>query len=119
MNTDSEAFEVLVAIVRRSAQVAETRGQHFAFMIFPVNTHDIWGSRNRSFQPLLDRLASDVRIIDLADALRKDTTVTAKNLQRPGSHYGPEANRTVARAVHNELLENGLLELRRGHSALR
>jgi hypothetical protein len=112
MNPDSDAFELLVAIVKRFAQIAQARGQHFVFMLFPDESEDIWGDGARSYQPLLDRLEGDVRIVDLADALREDASVTAENMRRPGRHYGPEANRTVARAVRRELLDNGWLEPR-------
>jgi hypothetical protein len=110
MNTDSEAFEILVAIVERFSRVAEQRGQLFALMIFPSNVEDIWGASTRSYQPLLDRLSDDVHIIDLAESLVDDPAITRTNLQRPGGHYGPEANQVVAKTVHRELIGYGWLE---------
>jgi hypothetical protein len=110
MNTDSEAFEILIAIVERFARVAEQRGQHFIFVIFPGNVDDIWGAGMRSYQPLVDRLSDDVRIIDLSDTLRDDPAITLTNLQRPGGHYGPEANLAVAKTIHRKLIDYGWLD---------
>jgi hypothetical protein len=108
-NVDSEPFRVLVALVERFAGLAAERGQPFALVIFPSRDEDVWGDGPRTYQPLLDAIADRHAVLDLADALRADAGVTPANLRRPSRHYGPEANDTVARAVHGLALREGWL----------
>jgi len=109
LNTDSEAFEVLVALIERFAALAEQRGQAFVLVIFPARNGDIWGADVPTYQPLLDRLAGRHRVLDLAGPLRDDPAVTPENLRRESRHFGPEANATLARAMRDLAITEGWL----------
>jgi hypothetical protein len=108
MNPESEAFRVLVAIVRTFAREVEAAGDRFLFVIFAVRDEDIWGGSRRAYAPLLEAL-SGVAIVDLADALAADPSVTPANLREASGHYSPAANRVAARALVSALREQGLL----------
>ena len=111
LNTDSEAFAVLVALVERFARGAGERGQHAVLMIFPGRESDVWGEPPRTYQPLLERAAglASLHVLDLADALRRDGAVSPANWLEPSRHFGPEANHTVALALRELVLAEGWL----------
>jgi hypothetical protein len=108
MNPDSEAFPLLVALVRAFAHEVESAGDTFVFMTFAVRDEDIWGGRRRSYAPLLDALPG-ITLLDLADVLRADPQLTPANLREASGHYSPPANRAVAHALLALLQERGLL----------
>jgi hypothetical protein len=108
MNPDSEAFAVLVTIVRAFAREVEAEGDQFVFVIFAVRDEDIWGDGRRGYAPLVDALPG-ITILDLADALRADPAVTPANLREPSGHYSPPANRAAARALIELLRARELL----------
>lgn len=116
LNTDSEPYRVLVAIIDRFAELAAARGQAFVLVIFPGGDAQIFGDETPAYQPLLDRYVGvadgaepPVRVLDLAPSLRNDPAVDATNLRRASGHYGPEANHTVARSIHALLADEGWL----------
>ena len=102
MNTHSEPFGLMVAIVRRFDRLAGAGGCRFTLMIFPTRDSDIWGPGPRVYQPLVDALA-ETDILDLADALRDDPGVTPVNMRMPNRHYAPQTNGAVARALRRHL----------------
>ena len=108
MNRRTEAFPLLVAIVRAFAREVENAGDTFIFIIFPNRDEDIWGRGRRAYAPLVESLPG-ITILDLADALRADPQLTPANLREPSDHYSPLANRAVARAVLELLRARGLL----------
>jgi len=108
MSRDSQAFAILVAIVRAFGREVESVGDTFVFMIFPVRDEDIWSDGRRGYAPLVEAL-SEFTILDLADALRADPEVTPANLRASGGHYSPVANRVTARALLELLRARGLL----------
>ena len=108
MSRDSQAFAVLVAIVRAFAREVENAGDTFVFMIFAFRDEDIWGSARRSYAPLVEALPG-ITILDLADALRADPELTPATLRAPGGHYSPAANRATGRALLELLRTRGLL----------
>ena len=107
-NTNSEAFAVLIAIVDRFAALAASRGQQFVLMIFPTRDEDIWRDGPKAYRPLIEAVDHRFTVLDLADALRADPALTPGNLRKI-VHYGPEANRIVARAVLQLVIEHGWL----------
>jgi hypothetical protein len=108
MNRRSEAFPLLVAIVRAFAREVENAGDTFIFAIFPNRDEDIWGGGRRAYAPLIESLPG-ITILDLADALRADPALTPANLREASDHYSPPANRAVARALLELLRTRGLL----------
>jgi hypothetical protein len=98
MNTDSEAFRLLVALVRTFSQEVTRSGRTFLLVTFPVGPGEIWGSEPLGYTPLLDALPH-VRILDLAQALRADPALTPEAALMPSQHYSPAANATAARAI--------------------
>lgn len=109
LNTDSEAFAVLVSVIERFAEIAEERGQQFVLVIFPARDADIWSDSPPAYQPLLDALDDRHIVLDLAGPLRDDPAVTPANLRRASRHYGPEANATLARAMQHLAIDQGWL----------
>jgi len=83
MSRDSQAFAVLVAIVRAFAREVENAGDTFVFMIFAIRDEDIWGSARRTYAPLVEALPG-ITILDLADALRADPELTPATLRARG-----------------------------------
>ncbi len=101
MNDASEAFELLVALVRQFAGEVAAGGREFLLVVFPTRSEDVWGGGSRVYQPLLDAVA-DLRVLDLAEPLAAAGLEPSEWL-RPGGHYGAAANRIVAEAVHGVL----------------
>ena len=108
MNRDSEAFHILVQIVRTFAREVVANGETFVFVIFPMRDADIWGGGRRSYATLVEALP-DITILDLADPLRADPQVTPATMRAPNNHYSGLANRTTARALVELLRTRGLL----------
>jgi hypothetical protein len=108
MSRDSQAFAVLVAIVRAFTREVESAGADFALVIFPIRDEDIWGSGRRGYAPLVEALPG-IAVLDLADALRADPEVTPESLRTSGGHYSPVASRAAGRALLGLLRERGLL----------
>ncbi len=108
MNRNSEAFPLLVTIVRAFAREVEAAGDTFVFMIYAVRDEDIWGNGRRAYAPLIESLPG-ITILDLADALRADPELTPANLREASGHYTPPANRAVARALLELLRARGLV----------
>jgi hypothetical protein len=108
ISRDSQAFAVLVAIVRAFAREVENAGGSFVLLIFPARDEDIWGSARRGYAPLIDALPG-ITVLDLADALSADPELTPATLRVPGGHYSPAANAATARALLELLRARGLL----------
>jgi hypothetical protein len=108
ISRDSQAFAVLVAIVRAFAREVENAGGSFVLMIFPARDEDIWGSARRGYAPLIDALPG-ITVLDLADALSVDPELTPATLRVPGGHYSPAANAATADALLELLRARGLL----------
>lgn len=108
MNRDSQAFAVLVAIVRAFAREVENAGDTFLFMILPIHHRDLSDGARRSYAPLVEALPG-ITILDLADALRADPELGPAGLFEAGGHYSPAANRVAGRALVELLRARGLL----------
>lgn len=108
LNPRSEAFPLLVSLVRAFARDVESAGADFVLVIYALRDEDIWGSGRRAYAPLVEALPG-ITILDLAEAVRADPELSPANLRQPQSHYSPRANRAVARAVLELLYARGLL----------
>jgi hypothetical protein len=107
MNTNCEAFQLLVALVERFAEDVNGSGREFVFMIFPGRDSDVWGGGVPTYQPRLDRLGDRI-VLDLADPLSRAPEIGPANLRKL-LHYSADANRVVAHAMRDLAIEKGWL----------
>ena len=111
MNVESEAFQVLLAIVRQFEQKVLDSGRHFIFVIFPSRDSDVWGDGSPSYAPLMERLP-DTWIVELGPQLARDARLAPENLRAPGRHLSGLTNGSVAQILYQELERAGLVPSR-------
>jgi hypothetical protein len=113
-NTDSEAYQVTVAIFKQFAAKAKANGAIPIAVIFP-HRGDFEQYKNddtRVYEPFLKEWqAQDCLYIDLLDAFLKYDKDYALREEIGWGHYTPQANQLAARYILEYLNENELLNL--------
>jgi len=97
MNTESEGFGVLEAIVRRFHAEVTARGDRFLFLVYPDHADLVAGEL--PYQPLIDALA-DLPVEDLSGTLRQEFGADLAAPFAKGGHYNALGNAAVARRLH-------------------
>ena len=71
MNSEHEAFQLVVALIRRFEKNVQEAGGAFVLLVYPTRNSDIWGPGQPVYTPLIEGLPN-IQIVDVADEISAD-----------------------------------------------